>query len=66
MSRSLDNGGKIKLNLIYPCIEATPAKQIYNNIQTKQNHVIRLMFFATLFSKNTDSALPLLGNLNGN
>ena len=32
-------------------------------IQVKQNHVIRLMFFATLYGKNTDSALPLLNLL---
>ena len=28
-------------------------------IQVKQNHIVRLMFFATLYGKNTDSALPL-------
>ena len=39
---------------------AAPARQIYI---TKQNHVIRLMFFATLSGKNTDSALPLLNIL---
>ncbi|CAH3184673.1 unnamed protein product [Porites lobata] len=32
-------------------------------IQTKQNHVIRVMFFATLFGPDTDSALPLLNLL---
>ena len=32
-------------------------------IQVKQNHVIRLMFFATLYGENTDSALPLLNLL---
>ena len=32
-------------------------------IQVKQNRVIRLMFFATLYGKNTDSALPLLNLL---
>ena len=32
-------------------------------IQVKQNHIIRLMFFATLYDKNTDSALPLLNLL---
>ena len=26
--------------------------------QTKHNHVIRLMFFATIFVNKTDSALP--------
>ena len=32
-------------------------------IQTKQNHVIRLMFFATLYGPDTDSASPLLNLL---
>ena len=37
------------------------ARQIYIKIiQTKQNHVIKLIFFATLSGKNTDSALTLL------
>ena len=31
--------------------------------QTKQSHVIRLMFFATLYGPDTDSALPLLNLL---
>ena len=35
----------------------------FKKIQVKQNHVIRLMFFATLYGKNTDSALPLLNLL---
>ena len=34
-----------------------------NKIQVKQNHIIRLMFFATLYGKNTDSALPLMNLL---
>ena len=32
-------------------------------MQTKQNHVIRLMFFSTLSRKNTNSSLPLLNIL---
>ena len=32
-------------------------------IQTKQNHIMRAIFFATLYGKNTDSALPLLNLL---
>ena len=33
--------------------------RIGRKIQTKQNHVIGLMFFATLSGKNTDSVLHL-------
>ena len=32
-------------------------------IQVKQNHIVRLMFFVSLYGKNTDSALPLLNLL---
>ena len=34
-----------------------------NIIQVKQNHIIRLMFFATLYGKNSDSALLLMNLL---
>ena len=34
-----------------------------NKIQVKQNHIICLMLFATLYGKNTDSALPLMNLL---
>lgn len=34
-----------------------------DNIQIKQNHIARLTFFAKLYSKETDSALPLLNLL---
>jgi len=40
---------------------AAPTRQIY--IKYKHSYVIRLMFFATLSGKNTDSALPLLNPL---
>ncbi|CAH3178481.1 unnamed protein product, partial [Porites lobata] len=56
-------------NLIYPYISyaitswgSAFTTQI-KKIQTKQNHVIRLMFFATLFGPDTDSTLPLLNLL---
>ena len=56
-------------NLIYPYISyaitswgSAFTTQI-KKIQTKQNHVIRVMFFATLFGPDTDSALPLLNLL---
>lgn len=31
-----------------------------NKVQTKQNHSIRLIFFARTFAEQTDRALPLL------
>ena len=34
------------------------------NIQVKQNHIIRLIFFATAFGSETEKAKPLL-NLPG-
>ena len=56
-------------NLIYPYISyaitswgSAFTTQI-KKIQTKQNDVIRLMFFVTLFGPDTDSALPLLNLL---
>ena len=42
---------------------AALAKEIFKKLQTKQNHVIRLMFFSTLSRKNTNSSLPLLNIL---
>ena len=33
-------------------------------LQTKQNRIVRLMFFAKAYGKNTESALPLLNLLN--
>ena len=62
---------QIYYNLIYPYISyaivawgsTSASKTNLHKIQTRQNHVIRLMFFATLSGKNTDSALPLLNIL---
>ena len=60
---------QIYYNLIYPYISyaivawGSTSKTNLHKIQTKQNHVIRLMFFATLSGKNTDSALPLVNIL---
>ena len=56
-------------NLIYPYISyaivawGSTSKTNLHKIQTKQNHVIRLMLFATLSGKNSDSALPVLNIL---
>ena len=60
---------QIYYNLIYPYISyaivawGSTSKTNLQKIQTKQNHVVRLMFFATLSGKNTCSALPLLNIL---
>ena len=60
---------QIYYNLIFPYISyaivawGSTSKSNLHKIQTKQNHVIRLMFFVTLSGKNTDSALPLLNIL---
>ena len=60
---------QIYYNLIYPYISyaivawGSTSKTNLHKIQTKQNHVIRLLFFATLSGKNTDNALPLLNIL---
>ena len=56
-------------NLIYPYLSyailawGSACATHLKKIQVKQNHVIHLMFFATLYGKNTDSALPLLNLL---
>ena len=55
--------------LIYPYITyaivawGSAYKCHLQKIQVKQNHVIRLIFFAKLYGKETDSALPLLNLL---
>ena len=56
-------------NLIYPYISyaITSWGSAYTTqikkIQIKQNHLIRLVFFATLYGPDADSALPLLNLL---
>ena len=60
---------QLHYNLIYPYISyaITSWGSAYTTqikkIQTKQNHLIRLVFFATLYGPDTDSALPLLNLL---
>ena len=68
-STSLSQLKQLYYNLIYPYISYAITSwggafttQI-KKVQTKQNHVIRLMFFATLYRPDTDSALPLLNLL---
>ena len=56
-------------NLIYPYLSYTVLAwgsayaSHLKKIQVKQNHIIRLTFFATLYGENIDSALPLLNLL---
>ena len=56
-------------NLIYPYISyaITSWGSAYTTqikkIQTKQNHLMQLVFFATLYGPDTDNALPLLNLL---
>ena len=56
-------------NLIYPHLSyaiitwGSASVAHLKKIQVKQNHIIHLMFFATLYGKNTESALPLLSLL---
>ena len=66
---SLKQLKQLYYNLIYPYISYAilawgSAYQTHvKKIQTKQNHVIRLIFFATLYGPNTESALSLLNLL---
>ena len=56
-------------NLIYPYLSyatiawGSACKTHLKKLQVKQNHVIRIMFFANLYGENTDKALPLLNLL---
>lgn len=60
---------QIYYNLIYPYISYAILAwgSAYNSqiqkIQTKQNHLARLIFFAIPYGKNTESAKPLLNLL---
>ena len=57
---------QIYYNLIYPYISyaivawGSTCKTNLQKVQTKQNRVIRVLFFATLSGKNTANVLPLL------
>lgn len=56
-------------NLIYPHISyaivawGSAYKTNINQLQVKQNHLARVIFFEVLYGKNTPSALPLLNLL---
>ena len=55
--------------LIYPYINyaiiswGSASTSNLKKIQAKQNHIVRLIFFATLYGKHTESVLPLLNLL---
>ena len=55
--------------LIYPYITyaiiawGSAYKTHLDKLQVKQNHIVRLIFFAKLYGKETESALPLLNLL---
>ena len=60
---------QIYSSIIFPYISyailawGSAYKTHINKVQTKQNHPIRLIFFAQTFGYQTDSALPLLNLL---
>ena len=61
--------GQLYYNLIYPYLSyaiiawGSASASHLKKIHVKQNRIIRLIFFATLYGKNTDSALPLMNLL---
>ena len=60
---------QIYYNLIYPYISygilawGSKYKKHISKIQVKQNHIVRLIFFATAFGSETEKAKPLLNLL---
>ena len=60
---------QIYYNLIYPYISyaiiawGSAYKTNIQKVQTKQNHIARMIFFATLYGKETESAKPFLNLL---
>jgi hypothetical protein len=61
---------QIYYNLIYPYLSyaiiawGSAYKTHIKKLQTKQNHVVRIIFFANLYGKNTEKPLPLINLLN--
>ena len=54
----------IFLYLLYAIIAwGSTYKSNIKILQTKQNHIARVIFFSTLYGENTESALPLLNLL---
>ena len=66
---SLEQLKQLYYNIIYPHIShgilswGSTCKTHLQNLQTKLNHVVRLIFFATAYGPSTVSALPLLNLL---
>lgn len=66
---SLSQMKSIYYSLVYPHVTyaivawGSAYKTHLNKIQVKQNHILRIIFFATLYGKNTESALPLINLL---
>ena len=65
----LEQLAQLYYNLIYPYLSyaiigwgSASASQL-KKIQVKQNHILSLMLFATLYGKNTDSSPPLMNLL---
>ena len=60
---------QIYYSLVYPYLTyaivawGSAYRTHLNKIQVKQNHIIRIIFFATLYGKDTESALPLINLL---
>ena len=67
---SLKQLKQLYYSLIYPYISyailawGSACKTRIKKIQTKQNSVIRVIFFATTYGKNTESALPIMNLIN--
>ena len=66
---SLQQLKQLYYNLIYPYISyaivawGSAYKSHLKALQTKQNHIVRLIFFANLYGEKTDSARPLINLL---
>ena len=62
---SLKQLKQLYYNLIYPYLSyaiiawGSASTSYLEKIQTKQNHIMRVIFFATLYGKNTNTAFPL-------
>ena len=66
---SLQHLKQLYYNLVYPYLSyaiifwGSAYTSHLKRIQAKQNHIIRVIFFATLYGKCTESALPLMNLL---
>ena len=66
---SLQHPKQLYYNLVYPYLSyaviswGSAYTSHLKRIQAKQNHIIRVIFFATLYGKCTESALPLMNLL---